>query len=56
MKLSTYRWNVVEDKDVRETPIYYYGFKTKKSAKKFADDWNAWHETKIHIVDTERRF
>ena len=48
MKLSTNKWNITiigENK-----PVSYYGYKTKKEARRFADDWNRTHETQVEVI------
>ena len=48
MKLATNKWNISELE--KNKPVLYYGFKTKKEAQAFADNWNKAHELKIEVI------
>lgn len=48
MKLATYKWNISEIG--KNKPIAYYGFKLKKEAQAFVDNWNKTHELKIEVI------
>ena len=48
MKLVTNKWNISELE--KNKPVLYYGFKTKKEAQAFTDNWNKTHELKIEVI------
>lgn len=49
MKLATYKWNIGLVGGLK--PIYYYGFKTKKDAIHFVEQWNPYHhDTQIEVI------
>lgn len=48
MKLATNKWNISEVG--KNKPIVYYGFKLKKEAQAFVDNWNKTHELKIEVI------
>lgn len=48
MKLATNKWNISEIG--KNKPFTYYGYKTKKQAQAFVDNWNKTHELKIEII------
>ncbi len=48
MKLVMHKWNISEVG--KNKPTFYYGFKTKKEAQAFVDNWNKTHELKIEVI------
>ena len=48
MKLATNKWNISEVG--KNKPTFYYGFKTKREAQAFVDNWNKTHELKIEVI------
>ena len=48
MKLTPNKCNISEVG--KNKPICYYGFKTKREAKAFVDNWNINHEAKIEVI------
>ena len=48
MKLVMHKWNISEVG--KNKPICYYGFKLKKEAQAFVDNWNKIHELKIEVI------
>ena len=48
MKLATNKWNISEIG--KNKPVLYYGFKLKKEAQAFVDNWNKTHELKIEVI------
>lgn len=48
MKLATNKWNISEVG--KNKPALYYGFKLKKEAQAFVDNWNKTHELKIEVI------
>lgn len=48
MKLATNKWNISEVG--KSKPALYYGYKTKKEAQAFVDNWNKTHELKIEVI------
>ena len=48
MKLAVSIWNVsVKDKFKH---LSYYGYKTKKEAIKFVEDWNKNHDLQVEVI------
>ena len=48
MKLVMNKWNISEVE--KNKPTFYYGFKTKREAQAFVDNWNKTHELKIEVI------
>ena len=48
MKLATNKWSISEIG--KNKPICYYGFKTKREASAFVNNWNKTHELKIEVI------
>lgn len=48
MKLAVSIWNVSVKDEFK--PLSYYGYKTKKEAIKFVDDWNKNHDLKVEVI------
>ena len=48
MKLIMNKWNISEVG--KNKPFTYYGYKTKKQAQTFVDNWNKTHELKIEVI------
>lgn len=48
MKLVMHKWNISEAG--KNKPTLYYGFKTKREAQAFVDNWNKTHELKIEVI------
>lgn len=47
MKLAVNKFNVREIG--KELPVSYYGYKTKKEATQFVENWNKTHNLKVEV-------
>lgn len=48
MKLAMNKWHVSKVGENKQ--INYYGYKTKREAQKFVDDWNKNHELQVEVI------
>ena len=53
MKLATNKWNISEVG--KNKPALYYGFKLKKEAQAFVDNWNKTTNLKLKLLNINKQ-